>query len=84
MMLGLLLSAWAVARAPQAAGLDRLAFAGPDRLAWIVVLLVQSVPYASSLLVSLVSAFPLPARLLGTGYWRRRGAGERAEADPAR
>ncbi len=32
---------------------------GPDRLAWIVVLLVQAVPYASSLIVSLISAFPL-------------------------
>jgi hypothetical protein len=26
------------------------------------------VPYASSLVVSLASAFPLPARLLGTHY----------------
>jgi exo-beta-1,3-glucanase (GH17 family)/cellulose synthase/poly-beta-1,6-N-acetylglucosamine synthase-like glycosyltransferase len=84
MMLGLLLSAWGVAHAPQAAGLDRVALAGPDRLAWIVVLLVQSVPYASSLLVSLASAFPLPARLLGTGYRRIAAPGERAEADAAR
>jgi len=84
MMLGLLLSAWGVAHAPQAAGLDRVALAGPDRLAWIVVLLVQSVPYASSLLMSLMSAFPLPGRLLGTGYRRITAAGKRAEADPAR
>src|SRR5439155_602172 len=69
MMLGLLLSAWGVAHAPQAAGLDRVALAGPDRLAWIVVLLVQSVPYASSLLMSLMSAFPLPGRL----HLRRAG-----------
>jgi exo-beta-1,3-glucanase (GH17 family)/cellulose synthase/poly-beta-1,6-N-acetylglucosamine synthase-like glycosyltransferase len=62
MMAGLMLSAWAVAHT----GLRESA--GPDRLAWIVVLLIQSVPYASSLLVSLVSAFPLPARLLGTNY----------------
>ncbi|MGK4455528.1 hypothetical protein, partial [Klebsiella pneumoniae] len=41
---------------------------GPDRFAWIVVLLVQSVPYASSLIVSLASAFALPAGLLGRGY----------------
>ncbi len=57
-----MLSAWAVAHT----GLPESA--GPDRLAWIVVLLVQSVPYASSLVVSLMSAFPLPARLLGTSY----------------
>ena len=42
--------------------------AGPDRLAWVIVLVIQSVPYASSLIVSLASAFPLPARLLGTRY----------------
>jgi exo-beta-1,3-glucanase (GH17 family)/cellulose synthase/poly-beta-1,6-N-acetylglucosamine synthase-like glycosyltransferase len=62
MMSGLILSAWAVSHT----GLRENS--GPDRLAWIVVLLIQSVPYASSLLVSLVSAFPLPARWLGTDY----------------
>jgi len=62
MMAGLLLSAWAVARSstPQNAG--------PDRMAWVIVLIIQSVPYASALIVSLASAFPLPARLLGTRY----------------
>src|SRR6202030_146962 len=54
MMFGLLISAWAIAHTgtPQTAG--------PDRLAWIIVLIIQSVPYASSLIVSLASAFPLP------------------------
>src|SRR5262249_10867914 len=61
-MIGLLLSAWAV---PYTGTKET---AGPDRLAWIIVLLIQSVPYASSLIVSLASAFPLPARLLGTQY----------------
>jgi len=61
-MIGLLLSAWAVAYT------GTKETAGPDRLAWIIVLLIQSVPYASSLIVSLASAFPLPARLLGTQY----------------
>ena len=60
MMVGLWLAAWFVHLSPQQRG--------PDRLAWIVVLLIQSVPYASSLLASLASAFPLPARLLGIGY----------------
>ena len=36
---------------------------GSRPLAWVIVLLIQSVPYASSLIVSLASAFPLPARL---------------------
>jgi cellulose synthase/poly-beta-1,6-N-acetylglucosamine synthase-like glycosyltransferase len=66
MMLGLWLSAWAVSRFTVNQGPDLNQ--GPDRLAWIVVLLVQSVPYASSLIASLASAFPLPAKLLGLGY----------------
>jgi exo-beta-1,3-glucanase (GH17 family)/cellulose synthase/poly-beta-1,6-N-acetylglucosamine synthase-like glycosyltransferase len=76
MMVGLLLSAWAVSYTalPQNAG--------PDHFAWIVVLLIQSVPYASSLIVSLVSAFPLPARLLGTSYRSIAGTG-RAQTGPA-
>jgi len=62
MMIGLTLSAWAVSYTalPQNAG--------PDHFAWVAVLLIQAVPYASSLIVSLMSAFPLPARLLGTTY----------------
>jgi len=76
MMAGLLLSAWAVSYT------GTRETAGPDRLAWIVVLLIQSVPYASSLVVSLVSAFPLPARLLGTSYRPTAGAGQ-AQAGPA-
>ena len=74
MMTGLMLSAWAVSHTalPQNAG--------PDHFAWIVVLLVQSVPYASSLVVSLISAFRLPARLLGTSY-RPVAAARRAEPD---
>ncbi len=83
MMAGLMLSAWAVAHFAPSEGPDRYASWGPDRLAWIVVLLVQSVPYASSLLVSLASAFPLPARLLGTHYRPITASGKRAETDPA-
>ncbi|MBV9345547.1 MAG: glycosyltransferase [Gammaproteobacteria bacterium] len=62
MMSGLWLSAWAVAYT------GTRETAGPDRLAWIIVLLIQSVPYTSALIVSLMSAFPLSARLLGTHY----------------
>ena len=39
--------------------------AGPDRMAWVIVLLMQSVPYASSLIVSLDECLPAagaPAR----------------------
>jgi cellulose synthase/poly-beta-1,6-N-acetylglucosamine synthase-like glycosyltransferase len=76
MMVGLWAAAWFVDHSSQQHG--------PDRLAWIVVLIVQSVPYASALIASLASAFPLPARLLGIGY-RTTGVPQRrprrAEAD---
>jgi exo-beta-1,3-glucanase (GH17 family)/cellulose synthase/poly-beta-1,6-N-acetylglucosamine synthase-like glycosyltransferase len=75
LMIGLTLSAWAVAYT----GLRESA--GPDRLAWIVVLLIQAVPYGCALLVSLTSAFPLPARLLGTRY-RPTAGGGRAPRTP--
>ncbi len=62
-MLALWLAAWGVAYTPQ--------MASPDRLAWIIVLSIQSVPYAAALVTSLVSAFPLPARLMGGNRrWR--------------
>jgi exo-beta-1,3-glucanase (GH17 family)/cellulose synthase/poly-beta-1,6-N-acetylglucosamine synthase-like glycosyltransferase len=77
MMASLMLAAWAVAHT----GVPENE--GPDRLAWIVVLLIQSVPYASSLVVSLVSAFALPARLLGTSYRATAPAAKHAEADSA-
>jgi cellulose synthase/poly-beta-1,6-N-acetylglucosamine synthase-like glycosyltransferase len=76
MVAGLLLSAWGVAYT------GTRETAGPDRLAWIVVLLIQSVPYASSLIVSLVSAYPLPARWLGTRYRPVAGTGRPAQAGP--
>ena len=75
MMLGLWLAAWGVAHSAQQHD-------GPDRFAWIVVLLIQSVPYLSTLLASLASAFPLPARLLGIGYRPKAPAPHRqAKAD---
>jgi cellulose synthase/poly-beta-1,6-N-acetylglucosamine synthase-like glycosyltransferase len=74
MMVGLWLAAWCVAHLP-------LQQSGPDRFAWIVVLMIQSIPYASTLLASLASAFPLPARLLGIGYRRMAAPRRRAEAD---
>ena len=74
LMVGLWLSAWGVAHTH--GGTE-----GPDRLAWIIVLLVQSVPYASSLVVSLTSAFSFPSRLLGTSYRTVSAVQRRTEAD---
>jgi hypothetical protein len=39
--------------------------ASPDLTVWLAALLIQSIPYFAALLVSLASAFPLPATLLG-------------------
>jgi hypothetical protein len=41
---------------------------GPDLTAWRVVVFVNAVPYACSLLVSLASAMKAPARLIGVRY----------------
>ncbi len=58
LMLLLWLAAFAVSQVP-----DDLE--GPDRAMWTIMLLIQSLPYLATLLVSLASAFPLPARWLG-------------------
>ena len=77
MLVALLLACCAVAAIPTADS--------PDRTTWLVVLAVQAVPYACSLLVSLVSALDLPSRLVGTGYREmERACGAAVEARAAR
>jgi cellulose synthase/poly-beta-1,6-N-acetylglucosamine synthase-like glycosyltransferase len=44
---------------------------GPDVSMWVAVLLIQSVPYAAALIVSLVSASSLPASWLGRNRQER-------------
>jgi hypothetical protein len=39
--------------------------ASTDLTVWLAALLIQSIPYTAALLVSLASAFQLPASLLG-------------------
>lgn len=57
MALALLLAAW---------GVTTIGLVGsPDLSVWIMVLLVQTVPYLATLALSLASALPLPARLVG-------------------
>jgi exo-beta-1,3-glucanase (GH17 family)/cellulose synthase/poly-beta-1,6-N-acetylglucosamine synthase-like glycosyltransferase len=58
LMLGLWLAAFGVTQVPEE-------LTSPDRAMWIIMLLIQSLPYFAAVLVSLASAFPLPARLLG-------------------
>jgi exo-beta-1,3-glucanase (GH17 family)/cellulose synthase/poly-beta-1,6-N-acetylglucosamine synthase-like glycosyltransferase len=57
-LLALWLCAWGIRRIPAE-------MASPDLTVWLVALLIQSIPYAAALLVSLISAFKrLPASLL--------------------
>jgi hypothetical protein len=37
----------------------------PDLAVWILVLVVQTIPYLAAIALSLLSALPLPARLVG-------------------
>jgi len=53
----------------------------PDRAMWRIVLLIQSLPYLAALLVSLISAFPFSARLLGLSAHQKAVA---AAAGPER
>lgn len=52
-------------------------YGSPDLFVWGLVLAIQSIPYAAAVIVSFVSTFRLPARLLGDGIRRNlhlRGA----------
>ncbi|MEO8224416.1 MAG: glycosyltransferase [Gammaproteobacteria bacterium] len=57
MTIALLLAAWGVSR------IDLMG--SPDLAVWIIVLLIQTIPYVAAILMSLVSALPLPASLVG-------------------
>lgn len=46
-------------------------YSSPDLRIWSIVLLIQAIPYAAAVLVSFVSSFRWPARLLGGGIKRR-------------
>ncbi len=58
----LMLALWACAFGIRTIPKD---MASPDLTVWLVSLLIQSIPYAAALLVSMISAFNLPATLLG-------------------
>ncbi len=57
MTIALLLAAWGVSE------IDLMG--SPDLAVWIVVLIIQTVPYIAAIIMSLVSALPLPASLVG-------------------
>jgi hypothetical protein len=54
----LLLAAWGVSSINQ--------MGSPDLAVWIIVLIIQTVPYIAAIIMSLLSALPLPAKIIGT------------------
>ena len=65
LMGGLWLCAYAVSRIPSLDG-DLPGFVGgPDLTVWVSVLMIQSLPYAAAVLVSLISALDLPGLWIG-------------------
>ena len=65
LMVGLWFAAFAVSRIPSFDGDLTGLIGSPDLSVWVVVLLIQSIPYAASVVVSLVSALDLPGGWLG-------------------
>jgi exo-beta-1,3-glucanase (GH17 family)/cellulose synthase/poly-beta-1,6-N-acetylglucosamine synthase-like glycosyltransferase len=59
MLLAMLSAAWGLTRLPEE-------LRGPDVSVWVAVLLIQAVPYAAAVVVSLISTLALPARWLGS------------------
>jgi exo-beta-1,3-glucanase (GH17 family)/cellulose synthase/poly-beta-1,6-N-acetylglucosamine synthase-like glycosyltransferase len=57
MTTALLLAAWGISTIDQ--------MGSPDLAVWILVLVVQTIPYLAAIALSLLSALPLPARLVG-------------------
>ena len=68
MTFALLLSAWAVTVNLSDGSLDRMRMDSPDLRAWVLVMVVQSISYASAVAASIISALQLPASLVGLGY----------------
>jgi exo-beta-1,3-glucanase (GH17 family)/cellulose synthase/poly-beta-1,6-N-acetylglucosamine synthase-like glycosyltransferase len=65
LMAGLWFSAFAVSRIPSLDGDLPGLIGGPDLTVWVAMLLIQSLPYAATVLVSLVNALELPGGWIG-------------------
>jgi len=86
MAVGLILSAWAVTFNLSDGSLDRMRMDSPDLRAWVLVMVVQSLPYLSAVVASIISSLELPASLIGNGYAVIEGGEEFATvvAEPVR
>jgi hypothetical protein len=65
LMCGLWLAALAVAHIPQVDGDSTGLLGSPDLTVWVAVLLIQSVPYAAAVVVSIVACLNLPGGWIG-------------------
>jgi hypothetical protein len=68
MAIGLWAGAISVSLTLSRSSLDRMRMDSPDLRAWVLVMVIQSIPYLSAILASIVSALPLPARWIGVSY----------------
>jgi hypothetical protein len=65
LMAGLWSAAFAVAHIPEVDGSLTGLVGSPDLTVWVAVLLIQSVPYAAAVVVSMVSCLALPGAWIG-------------------
>jgi hypothetical protein len=68
MAAGLLLSGVAVSYHLASTSFDRMRMDSPDLRAWVLVMVVQSIPYLSAVAASFASALKIPASWVGVGY----------------
>jgi exo-beta-1,3-glucanase (GH17 family)/cellulose synthase/poly-beta-1,6-N-acetylglucosamine synthase-like glycosyltransferase len=82
LMMGLWFSAFAVSRIPMFDGDLPGLIGSPDLTVWVTVLIVQSIPYAAAVIVSIVSALQLPGEWIGEsgGAFKPAAAPYRATA----
>jgi hypothetical protein len=65
LMAGLWFAAFAVAHIPEVDGNLTGLVGSPDLTVWVAVLLIQSIPYAAAVVVSIVSCLELPGTWIG-------------------
>ena len=68
MAVALLMSAWAVTMNLSDGSLDRMRMDSPDLRAWVLVMVVQAIPYTSAVVASIISSLKIPASVVGLGY----------------
>jgi hypothetical protein len=65
LMIGMWFAAFGVSQIPNLDGDLPGLMGSPDLSVWVAVLLIQSVPYAAAVIVSIINAFALPGHWIG-------------------